>query len=61
MGLKYIALATGVVSGIVVGAVGMEILRMVNPDLVEDLESKCKQAGQAVKDAFEGKETVEEA
>jgi hypothetical protein len=61
MALKYIAVATGVVSGIVLGAVGMEILRMVNPDLVEELEGKCKKAGQAVKDAFEGKETVEEA
>ena len=60
MGIKYIALATGVGGGIVGGALGMEILRTVNPDLVDDLEGKCKKAGQAVKDAFEGKETVEE-
>jgi len=61
MALKYIAVTTGIVGGIVLGAVGMEILRIVNPGLVEDLEGKCKKAGRAVKDAFEGKETVEEA
>ncbi len=61
MSVKYVALAGGVVGGIILGAVGMEILRKANPDLVEDIENKFKEAGQAVKDAFEGKETVEEA
>ncbi len=61
MGIKYVAVTGGVVGGIILGAVGMEILKNTNPDLVEDIESKIKKAGQAVKDAFEGKETVEEA
>jgi len=61
MGIKYVAVAGGVVGGIILGAVGMEILKKTNPDLVEDIENKVKEAGQAVKDAFEGKETVEEA
>jgi len=61
MGVKYVALAGGLVGGIILGAVGMEILKQTKPDLVEDIENKFKEAGQAVKDAFEGKETVEEA
>ncbi|MBT3921405.1 MAG: hypothetical protein HOF21_02400 [Nitrospina sp.] len=60
MGIKYVAVTSGVVGGIILGAVGMEILKNTNPDLVEDIEKKVKKAGQAVKDAFEGKETVEE-
>ena len=61
MGIKYVAVVGGVVGGIILGAVGMEILKQTNPKLVEDIENKVKKAGQAVKDAFEGKETVEEA
>lgn len=61
MGIKYVAIAGGVVGGIILGAVGMEILKQTNPEMVKDIENKVKEAGQAVKDAFEGKETVEEA
>lgn len=61
MGIKYVAVAGGVIGGIILGAVGMEILKSTNPDLAEDLEKKVKEAGQAVKDAFDGKESVEEA
>lgn len=61
MGLKYIAVIGGVIGGIILGAVGMEILRKSNPDLAENIDNKLKDAGQAVKDAFEGKESVEEA
>ncbi|HIJ50657.1 MAG TPA: hypothetical protein HPP54_06355 [Nitrospinae bacterium] len=60
MGIKYVAVASGVIGGIILGAVGMEILKSTNPDLVEDIEDKVKKAGQAVKAAFDGRESVEE-
>ena len=61
MGFKVVALVGGVATGIVVGAIGMEVLKKTNPDMVKNMEKKIKNAGQAIKDAFEGREAIEEA
>lgn len=61
MGIKSVAIVGGVVAGIVLIAVGMEIFQKGTPGIVKNVEEKLKSAGRAVKDAFEGNEPVEEA
>ncbi|MBF0275351.1 MAG: hypothetical protein HQK84_08995 [Nitrospinae bacterium] len=53
--------AVGIVTGVVIGAIAMEVLNKTNPELVEKIEGKVKEAANAVKDAFQGNPAVEEA
>lgn len=61
MSFKVAAVTGGIVTGIVLGAIGMEVMKKTNPEFVKNVEDKMKDAGKAVKDAFEGNEPVEEA
>lgn len=51
----------GVIAGIIIGAIGMELMNKSNPDFVEKMEDRIKDTIRAVKDSFNKKETVEEA
>ncbi|MBF0275215.1 MAG: hypothetical protein HQK84_08295 [Nitrospinae bacterium] len=52
---------TGLLAGVVVGAIGMELLNKTNPELVKGVEDKFKDAVESIKSSFQGKEEVEEA
>lgn len=51
----------GVITGIIVGAIGMELMNKNNPELVKEMEGKMKETFQSIKNSFNKKETVEEA
>ena len=52
---------TGILAGLVVGAIGMELINKTNPELVSNIEDKFKDAVESVQSSFQGKEEVEEA
>jgi len=51
----------GVLLGIVVGAIGMELLNKTNPELVEEIESKIKKGLESFKCSIKKDDSVEEA
>lgn len=51
----------GVLLGIVVGAIGMELLNKTNPELVEELEGKIKKGVESFKRSIKKDDSVEEA
>jgi hypothetical protein len=51
----------GVIAGIIVGAIGMELLNKTNPELVEDIEGKIKNGLDSIKKSVSSESSVEEA
>ncbi|HIJ50658.1 MAG TPA: hypothetical protein HPP54_06360 [Nitrospinae bacterium] len=51
----------GVFAGIIVGAIGMELLNKTNPQLVAEIEGKIKDSVNSIKNSVKKDETVEEA
>ncbi len=51
----------GVFAGIIVGAIGMELLNKSNPELVEAIEGKIKDTVENLKSSIKKSESVEEA
>lgn len=51
----------GVLAGIIVGAIGMELLNKTNPELVAKIESKIKEGVECMKSSIKKCESVEEA
>ena len=51
----------GVFAGIIVGAIGMELLNKSNPNLVEEIESKLKGGLESIKSSINKGDSVEEA
>ena len=51
----------GVLAGIIVGAIGMELLNKTNPELVEEIEGKIKDTVESFKSSIKKSESVEEA
>lgn len=51
----------GVLAGIIVGAIGMELLNKTNPELVEEIEGKIKETVESIKKSVKKSGSVEEA
>ncbi len=51
----------GVVAGIIVGAIGMELLNKTNPELVKEIEGKLKGGLESIKKSVNRGDSVEEA
>ena len=51
----------GVIAGIIVGAIGMELLNKTNPALVEEIEGKIKNGIDSMKNSVKSESSVEEA
>ena len=51
----------GVLAGIIVGAIGMELLNKTNPELVKEIEGKIKSSVESFKSSIKKGKSVEEA
>ena len=51
----------GVVAGIIVGAIGMELLNKTSPELVKEIEGKLKGGLESIKKSVNQDDSVEEA
>jgi len=49
----------GVIAGIIVGAIGMELLNKTNPELVEDIEGKIKSGIDSIKSSVTSENSSE--
>jgi len=49
----------GVIAGIIVGAIGMELLNKTNPELVEDIEGKIKNGIDSIKSSVTSENSSE--
>jgi hypothetical protein len=48
----------GVIAGIIVGAIGMELLNKTNPELVGEIEGKIKNGLDSIKNSVKSEESV---